>query len=166
MKSSWLPSIGGAALVIVTLVFLKGDYPPSADAMSAHGNERKSMVTVPLDSGLEAVVTLDHLTGDLTGYVLNRVNGQFFIQYRYNVTVDFPETEGDYLLVAGMADFRGFRDNERVASGVVYVAESNSTQVAAYALPWNTQLAVSGASPQQRTFIPLDRARTRFSELR
>jgi hypothetical protein len=134
--------------------------------MTAHGNDRKSMVTVPLDAGLEAIVTLDHLTGDLTGYVLNRVNGQFFVQYRYNVTSDFPKTGGDYLIGAGLVDFRGFRDNERVASGVVYVAEANSTQVAAYAIPWNTQLAVSGAPPQQRSFIPLDRAQTRFTELR
>ncbi len=141
-------------------------YPIQANAMTADGSEGKSIATVPLDAGLEAVVTLDHRTGDLVGYVLNRVNGQFFIQYRYNVTNDFPKTERKYLMGVGLADFRGFRDNERLASGVVYVAEETSTQVAAYAMPWNTQLAASGAQPQQRQFIPLDRAQTRFTNLR
>ena len=40
--------------------------------MTAHGSERETMVTVPLDAGLEAVVALDHVTADLTGYVLDR----------------------------------------------------------------------------------------------
>ena len=124
------------------------------------------MVTVPLNAGLEAVVTLDHRTGDMTGYVLNRNSGQFFIRYHYNVTDDFPGTRGNYLMGAGLADFRGFQDNERVASGVIYVAEENSAQVAAYAIPWNTQLATSNAEPQDRQFIPLDRAQTRFTNLR
>lgn len=162
---NWM-GVLAVAIGLMMVVLITDRYPPSANAMTAHGSERKSMVTVPLDAGMEAVVTLDHRTGDLAGYVLNRTSGQFFVQYRYNVTQDFPRTKGNYLMGAGLADFRGFQGNERLATGVIYIAEENSTQVAAYAIPWNTQLAVSGAQPQQRNFIPLDRAQTRFTNLR
>lgn len=140
--------------------------PMTVHAMTAHGTEKKTMVTVPLDAGMEAVVTLDHQTGDMTGYVLNRTNGQFFIRYRYNVTQDFPQHRGAYLMAAGRADFRGFTSNARLAGGVVYVSEETSGQVCAYAIPWDPQFATSNAVAQQLEFIPLDRAETRFTELR
>ena len=140
--------------------------PQSAYAMTAHGTDKKTMVTVPLDAGMEAVVTLDHVTGDMTGYVLNRINGQFFIRYRHNVTQEFPEHAGSYLMATGLADFRGFKSNARIASGVIYVSEESSSRVVAYALPWNTQFAASGANNQELQFIPLDQAATRFTQLR
>ena len=102
---------------------LDADGPQTVHAMTAHGTEKKTMVTVPLDAGMEAVVTLDHVSGDMTGYVLNRVDGQFFIRYRHNVINEFPQHAGSYLMAAGLADFRGFRSNNRVANGVVYVSE-------------------------------------------
>lgn len=52
--------------------------------------EKKTMITAPLFAGVEAVVTLDHTNGDMTGYVLNRFNRQFFIRCRHNVGVEFP----------------------------------------------------------------------------
>jgi hypothetical protein len=140
--------------------------PQSAQAMTAHGTENKTMLTVPIDVGMEAVVTLDHVTGDMTGYVLDRINGQFFLQYRYNVHIDFPQTRGKYLMAAGLADFRNFNTNNRIANGVVYVSEENSGQVVAYGIPWNTQMRASNALPQKLVFVPLDRAQTRFTELR
>ena len=108
----------------------QSDVPPvPAYAMSAHGSERKTLVTVPLDDGMEAVVALDHITGDLTGYVLDRFTGKFFIQYRHNVITDFPLRPGrqpQYIMVAGLADFRQFTSNDRLAAGVIYIAEENS----------------------------------------
>jgi hypothetical protein len=138
-------------------------------AMTATGSERKSLVTVPLDAGMEAVVALDHLTGDLTGYVLDRYSGKFFMQYRYNVSQDFPLRVGKqprYLMVSGLADFRQFTSNYRMADSVIYVAEEGSGQVVAYGIPWNPQYRASNAGPQQMQFIPLDFAKTRFVELR
>ncbi|MGB7346982.1 MAG: hypothetical protein WBD20_22350 [Pirellulaceae bacterium] len=134
-------------------------------AMTAHGTEKKTLVTVPLDGGMEAVVALDHVSGDLTGYVLNRISGQFFIRYRHNVIKEFPEHAGSYLMATGIADFRGFRGNSRVASGVVYVSEESSGRVVAYALPWNPQFATSAAASQELGFIVLDQAATRFTNL-
>jgi len=138
-------------------------------AMTAHGSERKTLVTVPLDAGMEAVVALDHVTADLTGYVLDRFTGKFFIQYRCNVANDFPLRQGKqprFLMVSGLADFRQFTSNERFADGVIYVSEENSGQVVAYGIPWNSQFRASTTGPQQLQFIPLDYAKTRFANIR
>lgn len=143
------------------------DRPSSeALAMSTHGTDDKTMATVPLDGGMEAVVTLDHTTGDMVGYVLDRFSGKFFLQYQYNVLQDFPDANGKFLVVAGLADFRQFTGNERLASGVLYVSEETSGQVVAYGIPWNTQFRASNVVPQQRTFVRLDFGRTRFTQLR
>ncbi|NNE00249.1 MAG: hypothetical protein HKN47_23260 [Pirellulaceae bacterium] len=137
----------------------------TAQAMTAHGTEKKTMATVPLDGGMEAVVTLDHVTGDLTGYVMNRVTGQFFIRYRHNVINEFPKHAGSYLMATGVADFRGFQTNNRLASGVVYVSEETSGRVVAYGLPWNPTFATSRAVNQELQFVTLDQAATRFTNL-
>ena len=95
--------------------------------MTAHGSSQKSMVTVPLDAGMEAVVTLDHVTGALTGYVLDRVTAKFFVQYRYNVSKDFGLKRGvrpQFSIGAGRADFRRFSGNERLAEGMTSVSHS------------------------------------------
>ncbi len=142
--------------------------PSPLYAMTANSSERKTLVTVPLDAGLEAVVALDHVTADLTGYVLDRITGKFFLQYRYNVGNDFPLRQGKqprFLMVSGMADFRQFNSNERLADGLVYVAEESSGQVVAYGIPWNTQFRASTAGPQQLSFVPLDFAKTRFANV-
>ena len=156
-----------AIIVIAALVVVFVErVPTTAHAMTIHGTDKKTMLTVPLNAGMEAVVTLDHITGDMTGYVLNRINGQFFIRYRYNVTQDFPQHNGAYLMAAGLADFRGFQSNDRVGNGVIYVSEETSGRVCAYAIPWNPQFANSDAANQDLTFIPLDHALTRFTQLR
>ena len=136
--------------------------------MTAHGSEKKTLVTVPLDGGMEAVVALDHVSGDMTGYVLDRFSGKFFIQYRYNVANDFRMRPGKvprFLVAAGQANFRQFTGNDRIADGVIYVAEEFSGQVVAYGIPWNTQFRASTTTPQSRRFIPLDFAKTRFVDI-
>jgi hypothetical protein len=163
--------ITGVALLLMstlTMILQLRD-PQPALAMTAQGTEKKSLVTVPLDGGMEAVVSLDHVTCELTGYVLDRYSGKFFIQYRYNVAQDFPLRGGKlpgFLMVAGQADFRQFSGNERIGQGVVYVAEEGSGQVVAYGIPWNTQFRATTTPPQQRPFIRLDAAKTRFVQLR
>ena len=160
-----------AALVGLVAGFVSSSLrqPVPLYAMTAHGSERKTLVTVPLDAGMEAVVALDHVTADLTGYVLDRFTGKFFIQYRYNVANDFPLRQGKqprFLMVSGLADFRQFTSNERFADGVIYVSEENSGQVVAYGIPWNSQFRASTTGPQQLQFIPLDYAKTRFANIR
>jgi len=163
MVTKTLPLVFSLICGVLLCQFLSDRSASKAHAMTAHGTDNKTMVTVPLDSGMEAVVTLDHVSGDLTGYVLNRISGQFFIRYRHNVINEFPEHAGSYLMATGVADFRGFRGNARVASGVVYVSEESSGRVVAYALPWNPQFATSAAGSQELKFVTLDQAATRFT---
>lgn len=156
-----VPAIAAGALIWLLTGFSQ---PYEALAMTAHGSSDKTIATVPLDDGMEAVVTLDHITGDLTGYVLDRFTGKFFIRYRRNIASDFPKAQGKFLMAAGRADFRQITGNERFADGVLYIAEEASGQVIAYGIPWNSQLRASGAAPRQAKFLPLDQAKTRFSK--
>jgi hypothetical protein len=169
MLRKTLPACIVLSLVAIIASFSYLRHPQPAHAMTAHGTERKSLITVPLDGGMEAVVALDHATCELTGYVLDRFSGTFFIQYRYNVAQDFPLRQGKlpgFLMVAGQADFRQFTGNERIAQGVIYVAEEASGQVVAYGIPWNVQFRGSTTPPQRRPFLRLDAAKTRFVPLR
>jgi hypothetical protein len=161
-------SLGFLAILAGSLA-VSAAIPARATAMTAHGTDKKTLVTVPLEAGMEAVVALDHVTCELTGYVLDRFTGKFFVQYRYNVANDFAVRRGEipgFLMVAGQADFRQFTGNERIADGLVYVSEEDSGQVVAYAIPWNTQFRTTSVSPQRRPFLRLDAAKTRFVELR
>ena len=117
-----------AALVGLVAGFVGSSlrHPVPLHAMTAHGSERKTLVTVPLDAGMEAVVALDHVTADLTGYVLDRFTGKFFIQYRYNVAKDFPLRQGKqprFLMVVGPRGFpaiheqRAFRRRRNLCLG-------------------------------------------------
>jgi hypothetical protein len=131
--------------------------------MTSHGTDKKTIATVPLDAGMEAVFTLDHVTGELVGYVLDRFSGKFFVQYRYNLSRDFPRAKGKFLMAAGSATFQRITENERLADGVIYIAEEASGQVVAYGIPWNSQLRSSSVAPRRTSLIPLDSAVTRFA---
>lgn len=152
-----------AGFGIAALWLSSRDLPP-AQAMTSHGTEIKTLTTVPLDAGMEAVVTLDNVTGELTGYVMDRFTGKFFIEYHHNVMGDFALKRGvkpRFTLVSGVADFRQFSENERLADGVIYVSEDSTGKLVAYGLPWNTQFRASTSGPQQRKFVTLDFADTR-----
>lgn len=163
MKSRKYLLLPAVVVALGCLVFALSR-PHPVWAMTAHGTERKTIATVPLDAGMEAVFTLDHKTGDLTGYVLDQFSGKFFVQYRYRIAKDFPRSQGKFLMAAGSANFRQISENERFADGVIYVAEEASGQVVAYAIPWNSQLPTSAATPRRAQLVPLDYAKTRFSD--
>lgn len=107
-------------------------------AASANSNDKFSMTTVPVTTTImdtEAVFVLDHLTGVLSGSVLNAQSGGFTHIYRHNVAADFqlnPATpEPKYSLVGGPATMRA-SGGAQPANGVVYVAELTSGGVIAY----------------------------------
>jgi len=120
-------------------------------AGTAHGNDKFSMVTVPVTgiADTEAVFVLDHLTGVLTGGQLNAQNGTFATQYVHNVGADFQVPPGDanpgYAIVSGSAQING----GGAALGALYIAEKNSGAVIAYAFPQRGR----GNGPQALTRI-------------
>ncbi len=116
----------------------------SLQASSAGGNDKFSMVTVPVTgiADTEAVFVLDHLTGILRGGHINGGGGGVTTIYEWNVAADFqvnPATpEPKYVMVSGAAQLRGGGGGQP-ANGVLYIGELTSGMVVAYgfSLPRN-----------------------------
>jgi hypothetical protein len=93
-----------------------------------------------LDSDVEAVFFLDCLTGDLLAAVLGKATGGFTAFYRYNVLQDLqvdPTKNPHFLMVTGLADLRTGGNRTYTGASVVYVAETTTGKIAAYAVPWD-----------------------------
>jgi hypothetical protein len=128
----------------------------NAHATATNGQESLIIATgEAVDPSIEAVYTLDTLTGELRGSVLSPARGVFTIRYTYpSVAKDFDGVKNPrFLMVTGVAEMRqGYRGG-KLCRSVVYVAEATSGKVVAYAAPWDQTKA---ASPQGFT-LPLVR---------
>ncbi|HEV2971055.1 MAG TPA: hypothetical protein VGY55_13865 [Pirellulales bacterium] len=153
-----------------------GDDRPLADgffkAINAHAsatNSQESLIlaTGEVDTAIEAVYTLDPLTGELRGAVLNPAKGGFAGRFSYpNLAKDFEGVKNPkFLMVTGVAEMRqGYRGG-KFARSAVYVAEVTSGKVVAYGVPWDPTKA---ASPQGYvgTLIPLGAFTARDTSIR
>ncbi len=106
------------------------------NASVAHGNDKFSMVTVPIAPGEgDAVFVLNHLTGDLTGAVLTNSAGTFTHYYFRKVAADFQTVlavpDPKYAIVSSQANLRS-GSGLQPANGVIYVGELSSGMVFAY----------------------------------
>jgi hypothetical protein len=142
--------------------------PVPVYAVATHGQENTAICTAPIDESIEAIVTLDALTGDLKASVLSLQTGKFNALIEYNVVRDLvdPETKNaKFLLVSGLAELRRGGPFKQPSRSVIYVAEMVSGRVAAYAIPWTPGRAATGAM-QRDTFFPLDRWQFRTTAVR
>jgi hypothetical protein len=130
-------------------------------ATATHGTESVTMATGSLEVGLEAVVVLDHVTGELTGYVTNPNNGKFFARYTYaNVNGDLQLAKGKnpkYTVTTAAMPFKPSGTN-RLGQCVIYVAEETSGNIVAYGIPWNPGKKSSN-DISQGNFVKLDTAK-------
>jgi hypothetical protein len=145
----------GVWLVIGVLVGLfLGHLAPNAPlhASATHGTEGFAIATGEVEPGLEAVYFLDNLTGELTGFVINRQTGTLTTAYKHNVLNDLAaDTKNPkFLMVTGTIDLRATTNRIRAGRSVVYVAEATSGKFAAYAVPWESGRMVA----PQRTTLP------------
>lgn len=106
-----------------------------------------SMATGQIDGDVEGVFVLDHLTGQLTCFVVNPRglgSGVLLGQFQANVAADLGLVQGkepDYVLsVGGVNPLRG-TGASKPALSVVYVADGNSGNVVGYSLQWNQSAA-------------------------
>ena len=110
----------------------------SAQAPVVSENDKFSMITVPmLETGnVDGVFVLNHLTGILSGGVLNEQTATFTHKYLHNVAADFQSVAKSpkYAIVTGPASLRA-TGGVAPAYGVLYVAELSSGAVIAYAIP-------------------------------
>ncbi len=119
-----------------------------------------SMLTVPVSGligvsdPLDGVFTLDFLTGDVRGGVLNKQMGKFTGFYYRNVAADFsvdPNKEARYAFASGYAQLAG-AGGATFAAGTLYIAELTSGKVICYAFPWRESVAKMAPTP----LIPMD----------
>ena len=106
-----------------------------------------SMATGPVAEGVEGVFFLDFITGDLQCWVLYSRTGDFGAKFSVNVLNDLGITQGkkpSFLMVTGAASFPRGTGAQRPGNCVVYVADANTGNVAAYYIPWNRQLETAG----------------------
>ena len=128
-----------------------------AFASATHGTENLTAATGLLDSGAEAIVYLDHVTGELTGYVLSTTTWAVVGNYHHpRVSQDLQLANvknPKYTLVTGATAFKPKGAN-RLGSCVVYVAEETTGMMVAYGMPWDTG-SMTRTTPINRPFVKL-----------
>lgn len=126
-----------------------------------------AIATGPVDDQVEAIFFLDFLTGDLRAAVMNQY-GKFTAFYHYNILADLAVEQGKaprYLMVTGINDIQRGAARARPSRAIVYVAEINSGEVAAYAIPWVRQSWV-GNQLVKAPMIPMDKTKFRTAAVR
>ena len=109
-------------------------------ASGSHSGDSFAMATGMFDETMEGVFLLDYLTGDLQCWVLSPQAAAFVAQFKYNVLADLGVEQGkkpNYVMVTGMASFRRGANVLMPASSVVYVADANTGNFAAYGILFN-----------------------------
>jgi hypothetical protein len=133
-------------------------------ASSAAHNGDVSMATGVIDSDVEGVFILDHRTGRLSCIVANlRQAGAIAGQFEHNVFEDLglkSGTAAKLTMVTGSANFVRGGSTASVAGCVVYVADADSNQFAAYSFMWNQTLS-RGGTPQGGSLVLLFKGRVR-----
>ena len=145
----------GLAIGLLVGLVLGGLWPDSPIHASATDRvENFAIATGFVDEQNEAIFYLDYLTGNLTGAVLSRRSSAFQSQFSANVHADlkkvinFSAANGqgavqvpqspNYLMVTGTANLTT-QGRMYYGNTVVYVAETNTGIVMAYAVPWSRE---------------------------
>ena len=140
----------GAGMMIGTLVSTQWtresspQLPPTLlHAVATHGSDEFAMATGPVSDDSEGVFFLDFLTGELQCWVLYPRTGVFGGKFMTNVVNDLGVEKGKmpkYVMVTGTTQFLRGAGAARPANCVVYVADANTGNFAAYSLPWSRTL--------------------------
>ncbi len=111
--------------------------------------ENFAVATGFVAEGVEAVFYLDYLTGNLTGAVPSRRMKGFQAAFSTNVHEDLKQalaTTGSpvpqspsYLMVTGTIDLANQGGGVFFGNTMIYVAETNTGVVMAYAVPWSRE---------------------------
>lgn len=133
------PAMGLGLGVVVGLV-LGGLWAPRAmQAVATDREESFAMATGLVDDGIEAVYTLDFLSGQLSAAVVNPQSRQFSMSYQRQIAQDFGLEAGKnpkFLMVTGQNELRG-GGQAQFGGSILYVAELGSGKMASYAIPFN-----------------------------
>jgi hypothetical protein len=132
-----------AAWTVVGLVsgLVLGGLLPHAPlhATATDHSDNFAIATGTVDDELEALFILDFLTGSLKCAVLSTSTGKFTSAFEASVLDDLgvkANQNPKFMMVTGSAGLRRQGGNLQPGNSVVYVAETTSGRVAAYAVPW------------------------------
>jgi hypothetical protein len=133
-------------LTMMAVAWLMPQQP--AQAPVANGNDKFSMVTVPVIEGdeTEAVFVLNHLTGVLTGAYINVQTQKFSQRFLHNVAGDFAAggaVDPKYAIVSAYAPMRP-AGGVQPSSGLLYIGELSTGAVIAYGFPRPTTRNMGG----------------------
>jgi hypothetical protein len=126
-----------------------------------------AIATGPMDEEVEAIFFLDFLTGDLRAAALNPRLGRFNAFFQFNVLqamqIDVSKNP-KFSMITGML---GIRRGASAGWGqsVVYVAESTTGRVGAFATPWDRS-AANANKPMNGALRLLDIAPFRTAAVR
>lgn len=135
-------------------------------ATASHGENSLTLATGPIDEEVEGLYVLDHVTGELQCWVMNsRRPGTFSGMFKTTNVLRDLGVEADkapkFVMVTGQYVLRSAAGTTRPANSIVYVADANSGNIAAYWVMWNRSAINSGA-PQAGPMLggPLGKGRT------
>ncbi len=150
--------VGGFALLcLVAAGFVAGKSTSSGSSSNlfaavpaldtAARGKSLSLATGMIELNYEALYALDHLTGELSCYLLNARNGQIQAHIHTNVAAPLGIVgEADYVLASGFMDFSGgVTDGARPATSVIYVGDGNTGKMAGFVLFYNKQALMQGS---------------------
>jgi hypothetical protein len=127
-------------------------------AVATDRSENYAIATGMVEQGIEALYTLDFLTGELSAFILNPGTRSFGNAYKYNVLEDLKVEQGKtpkFMMVTGAAFLRT-GGQIQMSQAVVYVAEMNSGYLAAYVLPYNPAAIVRPGMPNAQSLLRLN----------
>jgi hypothetical protein len=115
---------------------------------AAHGTDGFAMATGNINEDVDGLYTLDYLTGDLHCWVFNPRTMDFRGLFSTNVLGDLGVEKGkkpNYAMVTGLVSWvGGTAGPARPANALVYVADCNSGNFAAYGLFINKSASTVG----------------------
>lgn len=162
-RMAWM----GAGFILGAIVV--GLLPESPlHAVATDRTDNYAIATGMLEQGIEALYTLDFLTGELSAYILNPSTRAFGAVYKKNILDDLKIGQGKqpkFMMVTGQAFLRT-GGTIQMSGAVVYVAEMNSGYLAAYALPFNPAAIGRPSLPNAQTMLLLNVIPIRSIEVR
>ncbi len=108
-----------------------------------------AIATGQIDGEVEGLFCLDYLTGDLSCYVISPRGKGFAGLFKTNIVKDLAPEKGKtpaYVMVTGGISVRG---NPNAPNSIVYVADANSGEWAAYSFAWAKGASAAGITQAQ-----------------
>ena len=143
--------------------------PLKLQADTAARGKSISLATGRIDDSVEGIYILDHLTGNLQCWVLSPNTGKFAGIYTANVNVGLETDragEKDYVMSTGQFNFTGGSVGQKIpARSVVYVAEGNSGNVAAFGLQYDKNAVRRGRGVDNGTLELIGKAPARGEQV-